>query len=145
MTLDRSALAGRLGYQFHDPELLDRALRHRSWCSEHPGHESNERLEFLGDAVLGWVVADLAYAQHPLLSEGGLTDLRKSVVNANALARRATELGIGDELMLGKGEAAAGGRVEVVDPVRRVGSVDRRGARRRWLRGVVLVRRRVGR
>ena len=76
------------------------------------GEESNERLEFLGDAVLGWIVAELAYRQHADLAEGKLTDLRKSVVNATALAEVATELGIGPFLLLGKGEAAAGGRAK---------------------------------
>jgi len=91
---------------------LRRALAHRSWCAEVGGEESNERLEFLGDAVLGWIVAELAYRQHADLAEGKLTDLRKSVVNATALADVATELGIGPFLLLGKGEAAAGGRAK---------------------------------
>lgn len=71
---------------------------------------SNERLEFLGDAVLGWVVADLAYRDHGDLTEGKLTDLRKSVVNASALAEVALEIQLGPCLLLGKGEDAAGGR-----------------------------------
>lgn len=74
------------------------------------GQPSNERLEFLGDAVLGWIVADIAYRQHSDLSEGKLTDLRKSVVNATSLAKVATEIGIGKCLLLGRGEDAAGGR-----------------------------------
>jgi ribonuclease-3 len=90
--------------------LLERAMAHRSWCAEHPGHPSNERLEFLGDAVLGWVIADLVYREHHDLPEGKLTDLRKSVVNASALAAVADEVGIGPCLLLGKGEHAAGGR-----------------------------------
>jgi ribonuclease-3 len=85
-------------------------MHHRSWNAENEGGESNERLEFLGDAVLGWVVADIVYSQHSDLPEGKLTDLRKSVVNANALAEVAAELGIGEFLMLGKGEDTAGGR-----------------------------------
>ena len=85
-------------------------MHHRSWNAENDGGESNERLEFLGDAVLGWVVADIVYSQHSDLPEGKLTDLRKSVVNALALAEVAAELGIGEHLMLGKGEDAAGGR-----------------------------------
>jgi len=85
-------------------------MAHRSWCAEHPGHPSNERLEFLGDAVLGWVIADLVYREHHDLPEGKLTDLRKSVVNASALAAVADEVGIGPCLLLGKGEHAAGGR-----------------------------------
>lgn len=74
------------------------------------GQPSNERLEFLGDAVLGWVVADLAYRRHGELTEGKLTDLRKSVVNASALAEVALEIRLGPCLLLGKGEDAAGGR-----------------------------------
>jgi ribonuclease III len=85
-------------------------MAHRSFCAENPGNTSNERLEFLGDAVLGWVVADLAYRHHKGLDEGKLTDLRKAVVNADALAELAESLDLGSTLLLGKGEAAAGGR-----------------------------------
>jgi ribonuclease-3 len=87
-------------------------MSHRSWCAEVGGQPSNERLEFLGDAVLGLVVADLAYRNHDELSEGKLTDLRKSVVNASALAEVALEIGLGQYLRLGKGEDAAGGRTK---------------------------------
>ena len=107
---DLSQLTARLGYAFTDISLLETAMHHRSWNAENEGGESNERLEFLGDAVLGWVVADIVYTQHSDLPEGKLTDLRKSVVNANALAEVAVELGIGEFLMLGKGEDTAGGR-----------------------------------
>ena len=107
---DLSQLSARLGYAFTDISLLETAMHHRSWNAENDGGESNERLEFLGDAVLGWVVADIVYSQHSDLPEGKLTDLRKSVVNANALAEVAVELGIGEHLMLGKGEDTAGGR-----------------------------------
>ena len=107
---DFSQLTARLGYAFTDISLLETAMHHRSWNAENDGGESNERLEFLGDAVLGWVVADIVYSQHSDLPEGKLTDLRKSVVNANALAEVAVELGIGEFLMLGKGEDTAGGR-----------------------------------
>jgi ribonuclease-3 len=106
-TLD--ALATRIGHDFADPALLRRSLAHRSWCAEHDGEESNERLEFLGDAVLGWVVADLAYRRFTDVPEGRLTDLRKAVVNTIALAAVAEELGLGPHVLLGKGEAAAGG------------------------------------
>jgi len=107
---DLSQLTARLGYAFTDISLLETAMHHRSWNAENDGGESNERLEFLGDAVLGWVVADIVYTQHSDLPEGKLTDLRKSVVNANALAEVAAELSIGEFLMLGKGEDTAGGR-----------------------------------
>ena len=107
---DLSQLTARLGYEFTNVSLLETAMHHRSWNAENDGGESNERLEFLGDAVLGWVVADIVYTQHSDLPEGKLTDLRKSVVTANALAEVAAELGIGEFLMLGKGEDTAGGR-----------------------------------
>ena len=107
---DLSQLTARLGYEFTNVSLLETAMHHRSWNAENDGGESNERLEFLGDAVLGWVVADIVYTQHSDLPEGKLTDLRKSVVNANALAEVAVDLGIGEFLMLGKGEDTAGGR-----------------------------------
>ena len=109
MRLD--ALQARLGHHFSDPLLLERALCHRSWVAEAPEVvPSNERLEFLGDAVLGWVVADIAFHDFADLAEGALTDLRKSVVNANALAEVASELDLGAHLLLGRGEDAAGGR-----------------------------------
>lgn len=108
-----AALEERLGHEFSDPELLRRAMCHRSWVAESRDQVSNERLEFLGDAVLGWVVADLAYRQYADLAEGALTDLRKSVVNARALAEVALELDIGAHLLLGRGEDAAGGREKV--------------------------------
>ncbi len=103
------ALAARVGHDFDDIGLLRQAMAHRSWCSETPGVDSNERLEFLGDAVLGWVVADLVFRRHDELAEGSLTDLRKSVVNAVALAEIATEIDLGPHILLGRGEAAAGG------------------------------------
>jgi ribonuclease-3 len=110
MTDTLRELAERIGHRFGNEELLRTALRHRSWIAENDGHESNERLEFLGDAVLGWVVADLVYRRHDDLAEGKLTDLRKSVVNAVALGGMAERLGVGEHLMLGRGEDAAGGR-----------------------------------
>jgi ribonuclease III len=103
-------LSRKLGYEFTDQTLLRRALAHRSWCSEYGGEPSNERLEFLGDAVLGWVIAEIAYRRHSDLPEGKLTDLRKSVVNAAALAEVAEAIGLGEWLLLGKGEDSAGGR-----------------------------------
>jgi ribonuclease-3 len=103
------ALARRVGHTFEDPTLLRRALAHRSWCAETFGEESNERLEFLGDAVLGWAIADIVYRQYGDLPEGSLTDLRKSVVSAVALAEVAEDVGLGPYILLGKGEEAAGG------------------------------------
>lgn len=107
------ALEQRLGHVFAEPDLLHRALSHRSWVAESGDEHSNERLEFLGDAVLGWVIADLVFAEYADLAEGALTDLRKSVVNARALAEVALELELGQHLLLGRGEDAAGGRGKV--------------------------------
>jgi ribonuclease-3 len=103
-------LASRLGYQFLQPALLRQALIHRSHVAESDETDSNERLEFLGDAVLGWVIADIAYHLLPDDPEGRLSDLRQSVVNATALADIARSLQLGDYLYLGRGENIAGGR-----------------------------------
>ena len=96
-----------------DPELLIRALTHRSFSYEHGGAPHNERLEFLGDAVLGLVVTDRLYRTHPDLSEGRLARLRSSVVNMHALAEVARGIGadgLGAFVRLGRGEAVTGGR-----------------------------------
>jgi ribonuclease-3 len=106
-------LAERIGHRFGRAELLGQALSHRSWCSEHGGRASNERLEYLGDAVLGLVVAEDTFRRHPELSDGMLSKVRASVVNAHVLAEVAAELGISDHLRLGKGEDASGGRIKV--------------------------------
>ena len=90
--------------------LLEQALTHRSYAYEHGGLPTNERLEFLGDAVLGLVVTDALYAAHPELAEGQLAKLRASVVNTRALAGVARGLGLGRWLRLGKGEESTGGR-----------------------------------
>ena len=104
------AFCAVLGHPFAAPALLGQALTHRSWCAEHAGYPSNERLEFLGDAVLGLVVTDDIYLRLPETDEGQLSRIRASVVCATALAEMATELGVGEVLLLGKGEAASGGR-----------------------------------
>jgi ribonuclease-3 len=85
-------------------------MAHRSWCAETPGVKSNERLEFLGDAVLGLVVTDHIFRTYPELPEGELAKVRAAVVNAGALAELAAELDLGRALHLGKGEDASGGR-----------------------------------
>lgn len=111
--LENSALsecALRIGYEFQNPSLLRQALIHRSWQAENSDPLTNERFEFLGDAVLGWVIADVAFHRLADMPEGKLTDLRRSVVNMHALADIARQLGIGEFLLLGKGEDAAGGR-----------------------------------
>ncbi len=104
------AFIERLGYPFEDITLLGQALTHRSWCAEHAGYASNERLEFLGDAVLGMVVTDDIYALLPDAGEGQLSRVRAAVVCAPALAEMAAELDLGQVLLLGKGENASGGR-----------------------------------
>ena len=105
-----ASFCARLAHDFADADLLGRSLTHRSWCAEHAGFASNERLEFLGDAVLGVIVTDEIFRRHPEAGEGQLSRIRASVVCAPALAEMAAELGLGEVLLLGKGEAASGGR-----------------------------------
>jgi len=104
------ALERALGWTFADPTLLDKALTHRSYCAEQGIAESNERLEFLGDSVLGFVVTTFVYEEYPLLPEGELAKLRAAVVSADTLAAVAMRVALGPALRLGKGEAASGGR-----------------------------------
>ncbi|MEQ8840417.1 MAG: ribonuclease III [Acidimicrobiales bacterium] len=103
------SLEERLGYRFDDPALLEVALSHRSWCSEHLDEPSNERLEFLGDAVLGLVVTGALYERFPDEPEGQLAKARATVVSAATLADVGVALGLGEHLRLGKGEASSGG------------------------------------
>jgi len=107
-----SRLAQRLGHEHATPALLHQALSHRSWCAEQGGQPSNERLEFLGDAVLGLVVAEHCYQRFPEMPEGELAKVRAAVVNARVLAEVADELDIGSAILLGKGEEASGGRTK---------------------------------
>ncbi|CAI8409842.1 MAG: Ribonuclease 3 [Acidimicrobiales bacterium AG-410-I20] len=116
---DNSSLAGSvekqtqqiedLGYTFQDIEFLASALTHRSWCAEFGG-TSNERLEFLGDAVLGLVVTQNIYLSNPDIPEGQLAKIRSAVVSSKALAEIAEQIGVGQALCLGKGEESSGGR-----------------------------------
>ena len=105
-------LLDRLGFVFADRAGLELALTHRSWCAEHAGYASNERLEFLGDAVLGVVVTEHIFAAYPELHEGELAKLRARVVSEPVLAEVAEGLGLGDALRLGKGEDTSGGRAK---------------------------------
>lgn len=105
-------LEARLGVTFSDREVLLRSLAHRSWCAENGEPESNERLEFLGDSVLGVVVTHYVFEHFPSLPEGQLSEVRAGVVNARVLAEVAMELDLGAHLLLGKGEDAAGGRAK---------------------------------
>ncbi len=102
-------VAEALGYRFDDAELLFRALTHRSYESEYPDHRSNERLEFLGDAVLGLVIADALHSDWDL-AEGEMAKVRAAVVNEASLAMVARRIGIGPALRLGRGEETSGGR-----------------------------------
>src|SRR5256885_10981761 len=99
-----------LGIRFKDPALHGAALTHRSFAFEQGVQPTNERLEFLGDAVLGLVITDLAYRAFPELSEGELAKLRAAMVNMAMLAEVAKGLGLGDIIMLGRGEELSGGR-----------------------------------
>ena len=105
-------LRAALGDPVLEPELLERALTHRSYAYEHGGLPNNERLEFLGDSVLGVVVTETLYVTHPDLSEGRLAKLRAAVVNARALAEVGRDIGLGDHVKLGRGEEATGGRMK---------------------------------
>ena len=93
-----------------DEALLEHALTHRSYAYENGQIPNNERLEFLGDSVLGLVVTDTLYTSHPNLPEGQLAKLRAAVVSAKALAEVARHLGIGEHVRLGRGEESTGGR-----------------------------------
>ncbi len=99
-----------LGIDFRDPALREAALTHRSFAFEQGLDITNERLEFLGDSVLGLVVTDMAYAAFPALPEGSLAKLRAAVVNMAALADVARSLRLGSVILLGKGEEQSGGR-----------------------------------
>jgi len=101
-----------LGVSFDDVALLEQALVHGSYINENPGFAlaSNERLEFLGDAVLGLVVAEKLYQDFPHLAEGEMTKLRAALVCQDTLSRMAKTIRLGDYLYLGKGEEASGGR-----------------------------------
>ncbi len=102
-------LQERLGHAFADPRVLTVALTHRSWCAEHDG-ESNERLEFLGDAVLGLAVTERVFRTRPDRAEGDLAKIRAAVVSEGTLAAVARSIRLGDHLRLGRGEATSGGR-----------------------------------
>jgi len=105
----RAALECALAHRFRDPSLLEAALAHPSYAHEIDGTRGNERLEFLGDAVLDLAVARLLYDTHPAWSEGDLTRARAAVVNTRSLARHAIALGIGAHARLGRTERKTGG------------------------------------
>lgn len=105
------ALQAKIHYTFRNPDLLAQALTHRSFVNELPQGDllDNQRLEFLGDAILNFVVAEWLYMRYPDAREGELTSLRAHIVQTGGLASYARELGLGQYLRLGKGEAASGG------------------------------------
>jgi ribonuclease III len=105
----RAELEAALGHHFEDATLLRRALTHPSFANESGLRESNERLEFLGDAVLGLVVAHLLYESHPDWTEGELTRARHALVNMRALAGLAREMSLGKHVRLGRSEQRTGG------------------------------------
>ncbi|MFT7473260.1 MAG: ribonuclease-3 [Verrucomicrobiales bacterium] len=102
-------LSNALGYSFSDETLLDLALTHRSWCAENGDVESNERLEFLGDAVLGLSITESMYESRPEQQEGDLAKSRAEVVSTPSLATIARSLHLGSLVKLGKGEIHSGG------------------------------------
>ncbi|MBI2864249.1 MAG: ribonuclease III [Chloroflexi bacterium] len=108
---DLQLLQEKLGIDFADPVLLEQSLVHRSFLNENPGFHlsSNERLEFLGDAILGFVAAEFLYTRFSDISEGQLTGLRAALVRTETLARIGRRLKLGIHLFLGKGEQASGG------------------------------------
>jgi ribonuclease-3 len=109
---DIDALQKILGVTFNRPSLLEQALVHSSYINENPTYTSghNERLEFFGDAVLDFIVAEKLYQEFPDLSEGKMTKLRASLVRRDTLARVARDIKLGDYLYMGKGEESSGGR-----------------------------------
>ncbi|HEV2845311.1 MAG TPA: ribonuclease III, partial [Thermoanaerobaculia bacterium] len=109
---DPNPLEKRLGYRFKRLDLLELALTHRSWANEQSSPEHYERLEFLGDAVLGVVTAAWLYEQHPELPEGELSKLKAQIVSKTTLAKYAEELELGPALRIGVGEDRSGGRTK---------------------------------
>ncbi len=120
-TQDISSLEDQIGYKFRDPELLRHALTHSSFAREHNASETgdgrpfqdNEQLEFLGDAVLGFVTSQALYERHPDFSEGQLSKLRAHLVSEKHLIRAAKHLHLGRYLRLGRGEEKSGGRNKI--------------------------------
>ena len=110
--MDRTRLETIIGISFQNPDLLEQAFVHRSYLNENPGFRlpHNERLEFLGDAVLELVITEILYERFPEKPEGELTSLRAALVNANMLAAVGQEIGLNEFLLLSRGEAKDTGR-----------------------------------
>lgn len=109
-SFESEELERRLEHRFAEPELLRQARIHRSYAHEMSEEHCNEPLEFLGDAILGFLVADQIVRERPELDEGGMTRLRSALVNTRSLAAEAEKLSLGQALLLGKGEDLSGGR-----------------------------------
>lgn len=111
------SLQGRLGIQFHRPDLLREALTHTSYVNEQPCAfaADNERLEFLGDAVLDFLVGEELFRRYPAAREGALTSMRAAIVRTDSLARASSRIDLGAHLFLGRGEEASGGRHRVAN------------------------------
>lgn len=109
---DITKIEQALNLNFADKALLQRALTHRSYLNENPNHplEDNERLEFLGDAVLDFIAGEYLFHHFPEMAEGNLTNLRSALVRTETLARFAAQLNLGEHLFMGRGEEEAGGR-----------------------------------
>lgn len=105
-----TAFERQLGYRFRRKELMERALTHRSYANEHHLPRNNERLEFLGDSVLGFITVAWLFGEHPEVSEGDLSKLKSRLVSEPILARAARGLDLGRHLLLGVGEDRSGGR-----------------------------------
>jgi ribonuclease-3 len=113
MSVERGALEAVLGHRFRNAELLERALTHKSSISEKPSAgpaSDNEQLEFLGDAVLGFLASDALVERHPDYPEGRLSKLKAHLVSASHLHEVAVRMQLGDHLLLGRGEEMSGGR-----------------------------------
>ena len=116
MSSELAQFAARFGWHFNNPELLEQAFTHRSYLNEHEGEDlvHNERLEFLGDAVLELVITDLLFKNYPQANEGDLTAYRAALVNTDTLGAAASDLGLNNYLRLSKGEARDTGRARLV-------------------------------
>lgn len=114
--MDLTQLEEKIGHQFNNKELLEQALVHRSYLNEHPDFrlDHNERLEFLGDAVLELIVTEFLFAKYPGKPEGELTSFRSALVNANILSDLAMKLGMNNYLLLSRGEAKDTGRARQI-------------------------------
>ncbi len=141
MEINLKELETALGHDFANSELLIRALTHRSLAhelaqgngnEETPVQQDNERLEFLGDAVLGLVVAEALFVSHPEWREGELTRVRSGLVSRQRMAQVATEIGLGKHLRLSRAEERSGLRRKSTDPFEYHGSSDGRALSRWW-------------